>query len=78
MSGCGILGSLALITLMNYWSVSGISVPVRKGSIKKVKEIFALSVDYDSKSQIAQNFFKSVQKQAGICRHRPHRAGTHC
>lgn len=29
----------------------------------KVKEIFALSVDYDSKSQIAQNFFKSVQNK---------------
>ena len=27
---------------------------------QKVKEIFALSVDYDSKSQVAQNFFKSV------------------
>lgn len=30
---------------------------------RKVKEIFALSVDYDSKSQIAQNFFKSVQNK---------------
>ena len=30
---------------------------------QKVKEIFALSVDYDSKSQIAQNFFKSVQNR---------------
>lgn len=30
---------------------------------QKVKEIFALSVDYDSKSQIAQNFFKSVQNK---------------
>lgn len=29
----------------------------------KVKEIFALSVDYDSKSQAAQNFFKSVQNK---------------
>lgn len=29
----------------------------------KVKEIFALSVDYDSKSLIAQNFFKSVQNK---------------
>lgn len=28
---------------------------------QKVKEIFALSVDYDSQSAIAQNFFKSVQ-----------------
>ena len=27
------------------------------------QEIFALSVDYDSKSQIAQNFFKSVQNK---------------
>lgn len=26
-------------------------------------EIFALSVDYDSKSQVAQNFFKSVQNK---------------
>lgn len=30
---------------------------------QKVKEIFALSVDYDSKSQIAQKFFKSVQNK---------------
>ena len=30
---------------------------------QKVKEIFALSVDYDSKSQIAQNFFMSVQNK---------------
>ena len=30
---------------------------------QKVKEIFALSVDYDSKSTIAQNFFKSVQNK---------------
>ena len=29
----------------------------------KVKEIFALSVDYDSKSKIAQKFFKSVQNK---------------
>lgn len=32
---------------------------------QKVKEIFALSVDYDSKSPIAQNFFKSVQNKLG-------------
>lgn len=32
---------------------------------QKVKEIFALSVDYDSKSPIAQNFFKSVQNKPG-------------
>ena len=30
---------------------------------QKVKEIFALSVDYDSKSEVAQNFFKSVQNK---------------
>lgn len=30
---------------------------------QKVKDIFALSVDYDSKSLIAQNFFKSVQNK---------------
>ena len=30
---------------------------------QKVKEIFALSIDYDSKSQVAQNFFKSVQNK---------------
>lgn len=30
---------------------------------QKVKEIFALSVDYDSRSPIAQNFFKSVQNK---------------
>lgn len=30
---------------------------------QKVKEIFALSVDYDSKSAAAQNFFKSVQNK---------------
>lgn len=30
---------------------------------QKVKEIFALSADYDSTSQIAQNFFKSVQNK---------------
>lgn len=30
---------------------------------QKVKEIFALSVDYDSKNPIAQNFFKSVQNK---------------
>lgn len=30
---------------------------------QKVKEIFALSVDYDSKSPIAQYFFKSVQNK---------------
>ena len=30
---------------------------------QKVKEIFALSVDYDSKSQAAQDFFKSVQNK---------------
>ena len=29
----------------------------------KVKDIFALSVDYDSKSEIAQNFFKKVQNK---------------
>lgn len=30
---------------------------------QKVKDIFALSVDYDSKSQIADRFFKSVQNK---------------
>lgn len=30
---------------------------------QKVKEIFALSADYDSTSEIAQNFFKSVQNK---------------
>lgn len=30
---------------------------------QKVKEIFVLSVDYDSKSQAAQDFFKSVQNK---------------
>lgn len=30
---------------------------------QKVKDIFALSVDYDSKSESAQNFFKSVQNK---------------
>lgn len=30
---------------------------------QKVKDIFALSVDYDAKSEIAQNFFKSVQNK---------------
>ena len=30
---------------------------------QKVKEIFALSVDYDSKSRMAQDFFKSVQNK---------------
>lgn len=30
---------------------------------QKVKDIFALSVDYDSKSEAAQNFFKSVQNK---------------
>ena len=30
---------------------------------QKVKDIFALSVDYDSKSPVAQNFFKSVQNK---------------
>ena len=30
-------------------------------------EIFALSVDYDSKSQVAQNFFKSVQNKLEYC-----------
>ena len=30
---------------------------------QKVKDIFALSVDYDSKSPAAQNFFKSVQNK---------------
>lgn len=30
---------------------------------RKVKDIFALSVDYDSKSQVAQNFFRSVQNK---------------
>ena len=30
---------------------------------RKVKDIFALSADYDSKSEIAQNFFKSVQNK---------------
>ena len=30
---------------------------------QKVKEIFALSVDYDSRSQSAQKFFKSVQNK---------------
>lgn len=30
---------------------------------QKVKDIFALSVDYDSKSQIADHFFKSVQNK---------------
>lgn len=30
---------------------------------QKVKEIFALSVDYDSQSDAAQNFFKSVQNK---------------
>lgn len=29
----------------------------------KVKDIFALSVDYDNKSETAQNFFKSVQNK---------------
>lgn len=30
---------------------------------RKVKDIFALSVDYDSKSEIAQNFFISIQNK---------------
>lgn len=30
---------------------------------QKVKDIFTLSVDYDSKSETAQNFFKSVQNK---------------
>lgn len=30
---------------------------------RKVKDIFALSVDYDSKSEIAQNFFMSIQNK---------------
>ena len=30
---------------------------------QKVKDIFALSVDYDSRSDVAQNFFKSVQNK---------------
>lgn len=30
---------------------------------QKIKEIFTLSVDYDNKSQVAQNFFKSVQNK---------------
>lgn len=30
---------------------------------QKVKDIFALSVDYDSKNESAQNFFKSVQNK---------------
>lgn len=30
---------------------------------QKVKDIFALSVDYDAKSETAQNFFKSVQNK---------------
>lgn len=30
---------------------------------QKVKDIFALSVDYDSKSEVAQAFFKSVQNK---------------
>ena len=30
---------------------------------QKVKDIFTLSVDYDSKSEAAQNFFKSVQNK---------------
>ena len=30
---------------------------------QKVKDIFTLSVDYDSRSQIAQNFFRSVQNK---------------
>lgn len=30
---------------------------------KKVTDIFSLAVDYDSKSEIAQNFFKSVQNK---------------
>jgi hypothetical protein len=30
---------------------------------RKIKDIFALSVDYDSKSEAAQNFFKFVQNQ---------------
>lgn len=30
---------------------------------QKVKEIFALSVDYDSRSDAAQNFYKSVQNK---------------
>lgn len=30
---------------------------------RKVKDIFALSVDYDSKSRVAQNFFRSVQNK---------------
>ena len=30
---------------------------------QKVKEIFALSVDYDGQSSVAQNFFKSVQNK---------------
>ena len=30
---------------------------------QKVKDIFSLSVDYDSRSDVAQNFFKSVQNK---------------
>ena len=36
---------------------------IEKRVYQKVKDIFALSVDYDSKSLIAQNFFKSVQNK---------------
>ena len=34
-----------------------------KRAYQKVKDIFALSVDYDSKSNVAQLFFKSVQNK---------------
>ena len=36
-SGCAIPVSLALTTLMNYWSVFGIFVPVRSGYIRRLR-----------------------------------------
>ena len=63
MSGCAIPVNSVPTTLMNCWSVSGISGPVRNGCIRKSRRFLPLSVDYDSKSQIAQNFFKSVQNK---------------
>lgn len=59
--------NLDMILAVGYRVRSGVGMHFRRWASRVLTEYmkngFALSVDYDSKSQIAQNFFKSVQNK---------------
>jgi len=52
------------ITSMNYLNEFVIFVLQRKGSFyQKITDIYATSVDYDSKAEITKEFFATVQNK---------------